>query len=118
MVPLGPEEYDSQPGTPAEEVSTPKVVGETPPVAPEKPKPAAAEKQRKTPANEEKQLSEKGDSGHEDSDFEDNITVTVPPPHFPSGGHVYRDRHMNGRHSRHRHGIDGPNKPSLQVFTD
>lgn len=56
---------------------------------------------------------------HEDSDFEDNITVTVPPPHLQSG-QPYRDRHLNGRHGgRHHHhhgGMDTPPKnPHLQV---
>lgn len=56
--------------------------------------------------------SPRNDSGHDDSDFEDNITVTVPPPHL-QGGNLYRDRHLNGRHGRHhRHntGIDTPPK--------
>lgn len=41
---------------------------------------------------------------HEESDFEDNITVTVPPPQLQSNN-PFRDewngRHMNGRHQRH-----------------
>lgn len=40
---------------------------------------------------------------HEESDFEDNITVTVPPPQLQSN--AFRDewngRHLNGRHQRH-----------------
>lgn len=54
----------------------------------------------------------RNDSGHDDSDFEDNITVTVPPAHLQAGN-IYRDRHMNGRHGRHhRHtaGMDTPPK--------
>lgn len=45
------------------------------------------------------------DSGQDDSDYEDNITVTVPPPH--TQGNIYRDRQLNGRHGRHhRHNTD------------
>lgn len=57
---------------------------------------------------------------HDESDFEDNITVTVPPPHFQSNN-IYRDRHINGRHISGRHmrppGMDTPpkNPQMLQV---
>lgn len=60
---------------------------------------------------------EKGDetpraeTPHDESDFEDNITVTVPPPHFQSNN-PYRERHLNGRHGRHLKppGMDTPPK--------
>lgn len=36
---------------------------------------------------------------HDESDYEDNITVTVPPAHLQSGEQFIRDQiHYNGRH--------------------
>lgn len=36
---------------------------------------------------------------HDESDYEDNITVTVPPAHLQSGEQFIRDQiHFNGRH--------------------
>lgn len=56
------------------------------------------------------QHSPNSDSGHDDSDFEDNITVTVPPAHM-QGGNIFRDRHMNGRHGRHHRLNAGTDTP-------
>lgn len=56
--------------------------------------------------------SPRAETPHEESDFEDNITVTVPPPHLQSGN-AFRDRHLNGRHGRHKKhsgGMDTPPK--------
>lgn len=60
------------------------------------------------------------DSPHDESDFEDNITVTVPPAHLQSG-EAFRDRHLNGRHGRPSHPseMDTPPKtghPQLVKF--
>jgi E3 ubiquitin-protein ligase RBBP6 len=52
--------------------------------------------------------------GENESDYEDNITVTVPPPHLQSRG-AYSHRHINGRHGRptmHPPGIETPPKHS------
>lgn len=37
----------------------------------------------------------RAESPHDESDYEDNITVTVPPAHLQSGD-AFRDRHLNG----------------------
>lgn len=53
------------------------------------------------------------ESPHDESDYEDNITVTVPPAHLQSGD-AFRDRHLNngGGGYSHRHlmppGMDTP----------
>lgn len=39
---------------------------------------------------------QRAETPHEESDYEDNITVTVPPAHLQSG-EAFRDRHLNGR---------------------
>ena len=58
----------------------------------------------------QKTEEQRPDSPHEESDYEDNITVTVPPAHLQSGN-AFRDHHMNGR-PPHRHlmppGLDTP----------
>lgn len=49
---------------------------------------------------------------HEESDFEDNITVTVPTAQMQSNS-AFHDRHINGRHSRYPMrppGLDTPPK--------
>lgn len=55
---------------------------------------------------------------HDESDYEDNITVTVPPPHLQSGEAFIRDqRHLNGRHGRPgmSSGMESPSKSSHQI---
>lgn len=54
----------------------------------------------------------RAESPHDESDYEDNITVTVPPAHLQSGD-AFRDRHLNGGGGYpHRHlmppGMDTP----------
>lgn len=39
---------------------------------------------------------QRAETPHEESDYEDNITVTVPPAHLQSGD-AFRDFHLNGR---------------------
>lgn len=47
-----------------------------------------------------------------ESDFDDNITVTVPPPHLTSHG-AYQERFYHGRHPRLKPpGIETPPKPA------
>lgn len=66
----------------------------------------SAEEKVSTAGYEDKNACDTPRTGtpHEESDFEDNITVTVPPPQLQSNN-SYRDewngRHMNGRHQRH-----------------
>lgn len=51
---------------------------------------------------------------HEESDFEDNITVTVPTVQMQNNT-SYHDRHLNGRHGRYGMkppGLDTPPKNS------
>lgn len=50
----------------------------------------------------ESEASHASNSPHDESDFEDNITVTVPKPHIHSNNyHDYRDRQStNGRYNR------------------
>lgn len=53
---------------------------------------------------------------HEESDYEDNIAVTVPPAHLQN--RVTFRGHMNGRHSRHmkQPGLeDTPPKPHHHI---
>lgn len=74
-------------------------------MAQEEPAEGLPEKHEERPAvdePEEEEASETPRTGtpHDESDYEDNITVTVPPPHFQSNN-SYRDRHLNGRHGRH-----------------
>lgn len=60
---------------------------------------------KSSPAYEDRNAGDTPRTGtpHDESDFEDNITVTVPPPQLQSN--AFRDewngRHMNGRHQRH-----------------
>lgn len=66
---------------------------------PEKDEQKTAEKEG-TPR--ESEHSHASNSPHDESDFEDNITVTVPKPQTHSNNyHDYRDRQsMNGRYNR------------------
>lgn len=130
-VPPPEPEIDSQPQTTAEsEPITPVVPTEVTTVTSPKPideiLPKTSNKSDKgddtedveNKKDDERADSTKGYSTHEDSDFEDNITVTVPPPHLQSGN-LYRDRHLNGRHGRHLKHSGGmetsPKNPTLQV---
>lgn len=90
---------------------------------PPQPKPVTREESNAIPADEEKsqppekdeskdaetvetprdsEASHASNSPHDESDFEDNITVTVPKPQTHSNNyHDYRDRQsMNGRYNR------------------
>ncbi|XP_037902922.1 E3 ubiquitin-protein ligase RBBP6 isoform X2 [Hermetia illucens] len=81
---------------------------------------------RESPVKEKKEVEghdKKIDPGHHsshdeiESDFEDNITVTVPPAHLISHQRSeYRERPYNGRHSRHLRppGMDGSPKHNSQ----
>lgn len=86
-------------------VPSPKEVAEEPSApTPEETVPNATEKEK--PA--EKVVDEqRAETPHEESDYEDNITVTVPPAHLQSGD-AFRDFHLNGRGrhmdtSKHHH---------------
>lgn len=72
----------------------------------EKPTPTAETEVSKEQEKEEEASrdcdSPRAESTHDESDYEDNITVTVPKPQTHTNNyHDYRDRqHMNGRYNR------------------
>ncbi len=78
----------------AEPVASPKEVPEEPnTVTPEE----ADNNKEETEKPDEKTADEpRPETPHDESDYEDNITVTVPPAHLQSG-EAFRDFHLNGR---------------------
>lgn len=78
----------------AEPVPSPKEVAEEPNVStPEEAVKNTTEKEKPAEKAADEQRAE---TPHEESDYEDNITVTVPPAHLQSGD-AFRDFHLNGR---------------------
>lgn len=75
-------------------------------VAADDEKPTTEDGNSKQAENEEtarESDASQADTPHDESDFEDNITVTVPKPqtHNSNNYHDYRDRqNMNGRYNR------------------
>lgn len=61
-----------------------------------------------TPFTTPPPVDERG--GENESDFEDNITVTVPPAHLQSRG-AFRERHVNGSRSSRNPGPPGLETP-------
>lgn len=78
----------------------------------EEPKPTPAEEANDSTTEKEKSDEktvdeQRAETPHDESDYEDNITVTVPSAHLQSG-EAFRDFHLNGqgRHmtsSKHHH---------------
>lgn len=78
----------------AEPEPSPKEVVEEP-RAPTPEEAATNTTEKEKPA--EKPVEEqRAETPHDESDYEDNITVTVPPAHLQSG-EAFRDFHLNGR---------------------
>lgn len=104
--PTEPQVQPVQPVEVAEPASSPKEVTEEPIAANEE---EAEEDKTETekPAESAEAEEQRAETPHDESDYEDNITVTVPPAHAQSG-EAFRDFHLNGRgrhmeSSKHHH---------------
>lgn len=99
-VPPPPVEEASEP------VTSPKEVTEEP-AAPNEEEVENDKTETEKPAENTPADEQRPETPHDESDYEDNITVTVPPAHLQSGD-AFRDFHLNGRgrhmeSSKHHH---------------
>lgn len=103
-----------QPIEVAEPVASPKEVAEEPSAATPEVEADDGKMEAEPEKPDDKTAEERADTPHDESDYEDNITVTVPPAHLQSG-EAFRDFHLNGRgrhsdsskHHHHHHHVVG-----------
>lgn len=106
-----------QPVEVAEPEPSPKEVADEPSsvAAPEETVNETTEKEK--PAEKAAADEQRAETPHEESDYEDNITVTVPPAHLQSGD-AFRDFHLNGRGRHHTSsGMDSSKHHHIHVVS-